>query len=505
MRKLYRYQRLAGTPPAQGASQGGPNPPPQQKTLFSRMQFWKKDESELAQLNPGHPSSSPLRTNSQPLASSSLNQQTFPPASSVSGPGPGQAPPPVTTPPPADDVKTGAGQVDSNAPASDEKKGSTMVGKGDFILTMIALIIGFSISILLIPCLILGILDIYRLNRMLKKEANRIESGEKVLMYDSTIYKILKYADGQNRNDPSGFSIYLYLTFANFIFIFANLAIFLLFVNFAIKIALAIEGNSLTDASDDTRFLKGFGLSIFTAIVYVIYVKYIYKRIFEDGVYKEIQNRYNALVDLDNQIYSYMISHPTSTSVPDTATDFYTKLQTDNIKGIVDNLGSLTREDDIIRQVVTLNIYEYFKKNIPNFGSSEIKTKLFTNEGIRSKNVRPSLYLRIDCTNPIVNIYHSLGLENVINANLRENVETSISLNMASINQTIAKVKLESQPVLSLFRNYLKTSTSYFLLVTFFYILIVMKMFDIRYEGSALQGLVVRIKNWFLARFGAKK
>jgi hypothetical protein len=128
-------------------------------------------------------------------------------------------------------------------------------------------------------------------------------------------------------------------------------------------------------------------LSIFTAIVYVIYVKYIYKRIFEDGVYKEIQNRYNALVDLDNQIYSYMISHPTSTSVPDTATDFYTKLQTDNIKGIVDNLGSLTREDDIIRQVVTLNIYEYFKKNIPNFGSSEIKTKLFTNEGIRSKNV----------------------------------------------------------------------------------------------------------------------
>jgi hypothetical protein len=463
------------------------------KNLASRLnpvRFFKKNTDGESQplLQPSPPAGT------LPHAPLAGTLPPAPPAGTGAGAGAGAGVPQ----PPAQDAGS------SNADANTATKKDFAVG-GDFVITMVALIIGVGVSVMLIPCMVLGIMDIYKLSNFLKKEARRIENGEKVLIYDSTIYKILKYAENDNNNRQEFFNVYMYLSFAKYIFSLANLAIFLLFVNFAIKIALAIEGNSIGSAVDDVKFLKGFALSMYTAIVFVIYVKYIYKRVFEDGIYPEIRKRYDALVDLDNTMYNAMISHPSSTATTgDTATDFYTKLQLDDIQGIIDNLSRLTREDDITKQIVTLNIYEYYKKNVPNFNSSEIKTRLFTNDGIRAKNIRPSLFLRIDCTNPIINIYHSLGLEDKIDENLREGVETTLSQTMNTLNQKISKVKLEAQPVVSLFRNYLKTSGTFFLIVTFLYILFVMKMFDIRYEGSGIQAVVLKIKSWFVSRFGSK-
>ena len=407
----------------------------------------------------------------------------------------------------------GKGNIQSSSGngTNEENKSKMAVIGGDFVLTSIMIIIGVGVLVVLIPCAFISFNDILRLNKFIRKENQRIQNGEKVLIYDSTVYKILKYAEITDKNRGEDFSIYTYLSMARVVFGVASAAVFLLFVNFAIKIALALEDNNLDQ--DDTKFLKGFALTLYVAMVFVIYLKFVYKRIFEEAVYSEILKRYNSLVDLDTYMYSQMITPPTSGGATDFATPLYNDLLSNNTDAILERFTDITVSGeitdcastqivrDIVKQIVTLNIYEYYKKNIPNFDSSEIKTRMFTVAGVQNQSVRPSLYLRIDCTNPIVNLYHSLDLENKIPDSLRECVENELSIKMAEMNQRISKAKLEMQPVVSLFRNYLKTAASYFLILTLIGIIITMKLFDIKYEGSFLQKLLETIKGWTIDRF----
>jgi hypothetical protein len=71
-------------------------------------------------------------------------------------------------------------------------------------------------------------------------------------------------------------------------------------------------------------------------------------------------------------------------------------------------------------------------------------------------------------------------------------IESEISAKMAKLNQTIARVKLEAQPLTEAMFNYMKVTATFFLFVVFFAIVMLSKVY---HAEEQLKNAVVGVFN----------
>lgn len=362
------------------------------------------------------------------------------------------------------------------------KKESFMVALARFLM-----LYGVVCFILLFPIFMFMLSDVYRMRKSQKREQKQIEGGTKVLIGDSVLYNVLKYANvNANSNDKEPFHIYMPLILTKVMFNMVGIYITVIIYLIAFQLYFALEGKEIGNFKNE-YLVKGIAVALFAAIAMLIFVKYIYVKIFQNGILEEIRKKYNALVDLDNKIYNNMTTN----------NQFYNYLTSGNIKAIEELIVTLP-ENEIIKQVVTLNIYEYYKSIVPGFDSSEIKTIFFTYDGVLRRTVNPSLYLRVDCAHHIKNIFHILDVD--FPPELKVSLESQISATMANINQSIAKAKLEAQPIITQVYNYMKLQATYMLFICIIGLYVVSKIFNLDEQIITIIQKIRDLFNWIIEK-----
>lgn len=428
----------------------------------------KLDNITVAELEKIKPVSSPGNIDNKAM-NAKVPDTTPPPPS----------PPTGSTPP----SPTKGGEPDADATGG--KKEMFMVALARFLMFF-----GIVCFILLYPIFFFMISDVYNMRKRQKREQKLIENGTKVLIGESLLYNVLKYANiNAGNNDAEPFHIYMPLIITKVMFNMVGIYITIIIYLIAFQLYFALDGKEMGNFKND-YLIKGIAVALFAAIAMLIFVKYIYVKIFQNGILEDIRKKYNALIALDNKIYNNMTTNNA----------FYNYLTAGNIKAIEKEIVSMP-ENEIVKQIVTLNIYEYYKGIVPGFDSSEIKTIFFTYDGVIRRSVNPSLYLRVDCAHHIKNIFHVLDIE--FPPDLKVKLESQISSTMANLNQSIAKVKLESQPIIGQVYNYMKLQATYMLFVSIIGLFVVSKTFSLDEYLLAIMDKIKTVFSWMIEKITA--
>jgi len=351
-------------------------------------------------------------------------------------------------------------------------------------LFAINLLIGVICLCFVCVLLIFAIIDVARFSKLQKDERSKLEKGVKLLIKDSLLFKVLSYAhitvspsNNLKPADTEPFFIYYPLTIGKLIFTFISLSITIALYLFAYQLYFTIEKIGM-EGVDNDGVIKGLGMGLYASITMILFLKLVYVKMFQNGILTDIQSKYTMLATLDDNIYNHMTTNNT----------FYTYLVANNISQIEKELGNHD-ENEIIKQVVTLNLYEYFKSIVPSFDTSDIRN-LFTYDAVQKRTIRPSFYLRLDCSHHIKNIFHAMDVQ--ISPENQVMIESEISAKMAKLNQTIARVKLEAQPLTEAMFNYMKVTATFFLFVVFFAIVMLSKVY---HAEEQLKNAVVGVFN----------
>lgn len=344
-----------------------------------------------------------------------------------------------------------------------------------------------------------------RIRKNISTDQSRIENGEVVLLKDSVLEKILYYANKDYRSNPNlddPLSMHSQLAISKWIFMVSQMLIMITLFALMLYIFFVIFSNSPdgnnADTIKDSLIRLGVPILFAAAIsaVMVIYVKAIYHKMQTEVLMKDINKLYsdiNAANGLKNVISANMSSITADAG-------FYTALQTKTISQMKTEIMNGNPSPTVLqKRIVTLSLYDYFNTELPNFSQSPIR-HMFDASKQNFDTYNPADYVRMDCSRIIENYAYKYDLR--FNASLSEENKTTIlnesSKSIAAINESIAKLRIDIQPVVIYMENFFRTSYIYMFFMTAIVVIAVLRYYNL-YETivGLFKALWEKIKGWF--------
>jgi hypothetical protein len=359
------------------------------------------------------------------------------------------------------------------------------------IFTVINTILVFVMAILLLIGFISTLSAYLKIRKNIAKDQARIQNGETVLFGESFAYELLKYANTDYRANPEmedPLSIHKQLNIAKWIFQMTQLLIMITLLGLVVYIFMVVfvgsKGGNET-AGSETGSIKSsmfdfavpFLFATFISVTMIIYVKAIYHPKYTETLLPDINKLYSNINDV-NGIKS-LIATNMSSKTEDPM--IYTWLKTSTNQQIQSKIiGDSPNKKTLIRRIVTMSLYDYFKQELPNYDQSPVR-QLFDSTTQNFDTVNPMDYIRLDCSRVIENYAYKYDLkfDPSTTADLKMEILNEVSTIIESINEKIAKIRIDIQPVLLYLENFFRAGFVYMMLMSILVLLAVLRYYNI--------------------------